>query len=130
MVKEAEANADADKRRREQVEARNSTEAMIHQVEKTLKDNVDKVTAGDKTDAEAAIVGARTALEGTDAEAIKQAGEKLTQVAMKMGEALYKAQAEAAQTGPAGQPGGEGTKHDNVVDAEFEEVNDKKKEAS
>ena len=130
MVKEAEANADADKRRREQVEARNSTEAMIHQVEKTLKDNADKVAAGDKTDAEAAIVGARTALEGTDAEAIKQAGEKLTQVAMKMGEALYKAQAEAAQAGPAGQPGGEGTKHDNVVDAEFEEVNDKKKEAS
>ena len=130
MVKEAEANADADKRRREQVEARNSTEAMIHQVEKTLKDNADKVAAGDKTDAEAAIVGARTALEGTDADAIKQAGEKLTQVAMKMGEALYKAQAEAAQAGPAGQPGGEGTKHDNVVDAEFEEVNDKKKEAS
>ena len=130
MVKEAEANADADKRRREQVEARNSTEAMVHQVEKTLKENEGKVAAGDKTEAEAAIAGARSALEGADAEAIKTAGEKLTQIAMKMGEAMYKAQAEAAQAGPAGQPGGEGTKHDNVVDAEFEEVDEKKKKAS
>ena len=127
MVKEAEANAEADKRRREQVEARNSTEAMIHQVEKTLKDNADKVASGDKTDAEAAIVTARTALEGTDADAIKQAGEKLTQVAMKMGEALYKAQAEAAQAGPAPDTA---KPHDNVVDAEFEEVDEKKKKAS
>ena len=127
MVKEAEANAEADKRRREQVEARNSTEAMIHQVEKTLKDNADKVASGDKTDAEAAIVTARTALEGTDADAIKQAGEKLTQVAMKMGEALYKAQAEAAQAGPAPDAA---KPHDNVVDAEFEEVDEKKKKAS
>ena len=127
MVKEAEANAEADKRRREQVEARNSTEAMIHQVEKTLKDNADKVASGDKTDAEAVIVTARTALEGTDADAIKQAGEKLTQVAMKMGEALYKAQAEAAQAGPAPDAA---KPHDNVVDAEFEEVDEKKKKAS
>ena len=130
MVKEAEANADADKKRREQVEARNSTEAMIHQVEKTLKDNADKVAAGDKTEAEAAITGARTALEGADAEAIKTAGDTLTQIAMKIGEAMYKAQAEAAQAGPAGQPGGAGPTHDNVVDAEFEEVDEKKKKAS
>ncbi len=126
MVKEAEANADADKRRREQVEARNSTEAMIHQVEKTLRDDADKVPADAKADAEAAIADARTALEGTDADAIKTAGDKLTQVSMKIGEAMYKAQADAAA---APQP--DATKpHDTVVDAEFEEVDDKKKKAS
>ena len=126
MVKEAEANADADKRRREQVEARNSTEAMIHQVEKTLKDDADKVPADAKTEAESAIVGARTALEGTDADAIKTAGDKLTQVAMKIGEAMYKAQAAAAASPQpdAAKP------NDTVVDAEFEEVDDKKKKAS
>jgi len=123
MVKEAEANADADKRRREQVEARNSTEAMIHQVEKTLRDDADKVPADAKADAEGAIAGARTALEGTDADAIKTAGDKLTQVAMKIGEAMYKAQADAAA---APQPDA-AKPHDTVVDAEFEEVDDKKK---
>ena len=122
MVKEAEANADADKRRREQVEARNSTEAMVHQVEKTLRDDADKVPADAKAEAEAAVAAAKTALEGQDADAIKQAGERLTQVAMKIGEAMYKAQA-ASEAPPAGdqKPG------DKVVDAEFEEVDTKKK---
>ncbi len=126
MVKEAEANAEADKRRRGEVEARNTTEAMVHQVEKTLKDDADKVPLDAKTEAEAAITGAKSALEGTDAEAIKTAGEKLTQVAMKIGEAMYKAQAEAAAA-PQPEPG---KPHDNVVDAEFEEVDDKHKKAS
>ncbi len=129
MVKEAEANAEADKRRRAEVEARNTTEAMVHQVEKTLKDDAEKVSADAKTEAETAIAGARTALEGTDPEAIKQAGEKLTQVAMKIGEAMYKAQAEAAAS-PTDHSGGPGKPHDNVVDAEFEEVDDKQKKAS
>ena len=125
MVKEAEANAEADKRRRAEVEARNSTEAMVHQVEKTLKDDADKVPAEAKTEAEAAVAGAKSALEGSDAEAIKQAGDKLTQVAMKIGEAMYKAQAEAAAA-----PAEPGKPQDNVVDAEFEEVDDKQKKAS
>ena len=123
MVKEAEANADADKRRREQVEARNSTEAMIHQVEKTLRDDADKVPADAKADAESAITVAKSALEGTDAEAIKTAGDKLTQVAMKIGEAMYKAQAAEAAS-PAAEAG---KPHETVVDAEFEEVDEKKK---
>ena len=125
MVKEAEANAESDKRRREQVEARNSTEAMVHQVEKTLKDDADKVPADAKTEAESAITAARTALDGTDADTIKQAGERLTQVAMKIGEAMYKAQAEQGAAQPE-----QAKPHDNVVDAEFEEVDDKKKKAS
>ncbi len=124
MVREAEANAEADKARRETVEARNGTDAMIHQVEKNLKEHGDKVDAADKAEAEAAIAAARTALEGSDAEALKAATERLSQIAMKIGEAMYKAQqAEAASPGAAS-----GAHHDDkVVDAEFEDVDDKTK---
>ncbi len=125
MVKEAEANADADKKRREQVEARNQTEAMVHQVEKTLKENGDKVPADAKSEAEAAMAAARSALEGDDAEALKQANDRLTQVAMKMGEAMYKAQSEAATADAAGATAT--AQGEKVVDAEFEEVDEKKK---
>src|ERR1700710_22947 len=115
MVKEAEANAESDKRRREQIEARNSTEAMVHQVEKTLKDDGDKVPAEARAEAESAIAEARTALGGEDAAALKTAGDRLTQVAMKIGEAMYKAQAqtEASPAADAAKPG------EKVVDAEF-----------
>ena len=130
MVKEAEANADADKKRREQVEARNQTEAMVHQVEKTLKESGDKVPADSKTEAEAAVAAAKTALEGEDAEALKQANERLTQVAMKMGEAMYKAQSEATATADAPGAAGSTAQDEKVVDAEFEEVDEKKKKAS
>jgi molecular chaperone DnaK len=132
MVKEAEANATADKARREAVEARNQTEAMVNQVEKTLKEAGDKVSAQDKGEAEAAIAAAKSALEGGDAEAVKAAGERLSQSAMKLGEAMYKAQAEAAAQAGAGaaQPGPEaGPNGEKIVDAEFEEVDDKKKSA-
>ena len=126
MVREGEANAEADKARRETVEARNSTDAMIHQVAKSLKENGEKVDAADKAEAEAAIAAARTALEGTDADALKAATERLSQIAMKIGEAMYKAQqAEAASPGAA-----PGAHHDDkVVDAEFEDVDDKTKKS-
>ncbi len=132
MVKEAEANADADKRRREQVEARNGTEAMIHQVEKTLAEGGDKVPAEAKTEAEAAVAAARSALQGEDAEALKSANERLTQAAMKVGEAMYKAQAEASagsgpEAGPGAGPGAGPAPDEKVVDAEFEDVSDRKK---
>ncbi len=126
MVREAEANADADKKRREQVEARNQTEAMVHQVEKTLKENGDKVPADSKSEAEAAVAAAKSALEGDNADTLKQANERLTQVAMKMGEAMYKAQSEAASAEAAG-PAGSTAQGEKVVDAEFEEVDEKKK---
>ena len=127
MVKEAEANAEGDKKRREQVETRNSTEAMVHQVEKSLVEGGDKVPAEMKTEAETAIVEARKALEGDDLDALKSASDRLTQAAMKVGEAMYKAQAEAAPGPDAGaQPGGK--KPDgNVVDAEFEDISEHKK---
>jgi molecular chaperone DnaK len=131
MVKEAEENSAADKARREAVEARNQTEQLVNQVEKTLKEAGDGVSAQDKGEAEAAIAAAKTALEGSDSEALKQASERLSQAAMKVGEAMYKAQAEAAAQGQA-QPGAgpeAGPNGEKIVDAEFEEVDDKKKSA-
>ena len=131
MVKEAEANAASDKARREQVEARNSTEAMIHQVEKALVDGGDKVPAEVKAEAEAAVKEARSAMEGQDPATLKTASDRLTQSAMKIGEAVYKAQGAAPEGGaPAGEAGPGGKPSDNVVDAEFEEVPEQKKKAS
>ncbi|MFH7811551.1 MULTISPECIES: molecular chaperone DnaK [Acetobacter] len=125
MVKDAEANAAADKAKREQVEARNSAESLVHQVEKSLSEVGDKVPAADKTEAEGAIAAVKSALEGTDVEALKSATERLTQAAMKVGEAAYKAgqEAEGAEAGAAG------TKADekDIVDADFEDVNENKK---
>ena len=133
MVREAEENATTDKAKREAVEARNHTEGMINQVEKTLKEAGDTVSAQDKGEAEAAITTARSALEGTDAAAIKEAGDRLSQAAMKLGEAMYKAQAaSAAAEGPGGGPDvgpTTGPNGEKIVDAEFEEVDDKKKSA-
>ncbi len=130
MVKEAEANAEADKQRREFVEVKNQTEALVHQVEKNLAEHGDKVGAQEKGEAEAAVAAARSALEGTDQAALKQASDRLSQAAMKIGEAVYKAQAEAAsQTPPEAGPAAGGKPDDKVVDAEFEEVDEKKKSA-
>jgi molecular chaperone DnaK len=136
MVRDAEANAEADKQRRAAVEARNGLDALVHSTEKTIRENGDKVPAADKAEVEAAIAAARTAMEGQDLDAIAKANETLSQAAMKMGEALYKAQAaqaEAAGTaeGNAGQNGAPGgNPNDKVVDAEFEEVDPNKKKPS
>jgi molecular chaperone DnaK len=128
MVRDAEQNAAADKARREAVETRNQTEAMINQVEKTLKEAGEAASQQDRGEAEAAVAAARSALEGGDVTAIKSAGERLSQSAMKLGEAMYKAQAQAAQNpgtaAPEAGPNGE-----KIVDADFEEVDDKKKSA-
>ncbi len=127
MVKDAEANAEADKKRREMVEAKNHAEAMVHQVEKNLKDHGDKMPAPDRSEAEAAVAATRSAMDGTDPDALKAASDKLSAAAMKIGEHVYKAEqaaAAGAASPDAGAPGG-----DNVVDAEFEELDDKKKSA-
>ncbi len=128
MVKEAESNADADKKRRETVESRNQLDALVHSTDKTLKENADKIPAEEKTAVEAAMTAAREALEGADPERIKPATESLSQVAMKMGEAMYKAQAAAAEAPPA--PETAGKPDGKVVDAEFEEVDPTKKKPS
>ena len=129
MVKEAEANADADKKRRESVEARNGLDSLIHGTDKTLKENGDKVGPAEKAEAEAALAEARTALEGEDVEAITQATEKLGQASMKLGEAIYKA-TQAAEAANPQAGGAEAPKNDKVVDAEFEEVDPTKKKPS
>ncbi|WP_323989292.1 molecular chaperone DnaK [Nguyenibacter sp. L1] len=126
MVKDAEANAAADKAKKDLVEARNHAEGLAHQVEKSLAEAGDKVPAGDKAAAEAAIADVRKALEGSDAAALKSASDALSQAAMKIGEAVYKAgQAEAAP-GAGPSTGTSGAHGEKVVDADFEDVDDKK----
>ena len=126
MVREAEENSAADKVRREAVEARNQTEAMVNQVEKTLKEAGDKVSAQDKGEAEAAVAAAKSALESGNADDIKATSERLAQSAMKLGEAMYKAQSESAQSA---QPEA-GPSSEKIVDADFEEVDDKTKKSN
>ncbi|MAK10856.1 MAG: molecular chaperone DnaK [Rhizobiales bacterium TMED83] len=119
MVKDAEANAAADKERRESVEIRNNAESLIHATEKSISENEDTVEAEDREAAEAAIADLRTALEGDDKAEIEAKAQALTQAAMKIGEAVYKAQQEAA-----GEAAAEADAQDeeNIVDADFEEV--------
>jgi molecular chaperone DnaK len=129
MVREAEANAEADRQRRELVEAKNHAEALVHQVQKNLKEHGEKVAPADKTEAESAIAAVQSALGGTDLDAVKSASERLSQVAMKIGEAMYKAEQAGGggQAGGAGGSQGGGKPDDKVVDAEFEEVDPNKK---
>ena len=134
MVKEAEANADADKAKRAAVEARNQAESLVHQTEKTLSENGDKVPAAEKSEAEAAVAAAKSAMAGSDVEVLKAATERLGQVSMKLGEAMYKAGASepAAGAEPSGAAGGSqagAAGGERVVDADFEDIDDKKKSA-
>ncbi len=123
MVKEAEANAQADKEKREAVEAKNTAEGLIHTTEKTLSENADKVSVDDKTAIETEIAALKTAIEAGSLSVIKEKTETLMQASMKLGEAMYKAQAEQEQPQAADTPQEEAPKTDEtVVDADFEEV--------
>ncbi|MBV5262829.1 molecular chaperone DnaK [Pinisolibacter aquiterrae] len=122
MVKDAEAHAAEDKKRKEVVETKNHAEGLAHSAEKALKDYGDKVSGADKSVIEAAIAETRKALEGDDVEAIKAAANKLAEAQMKLGEAMYAAGQAEAGAAPEGE-----TKRDDVVDADFEEVKDDKK---
>jgi molecular chaperone DnaK len=129
MVKDAEANAEADKKRRALVEARNQAEALVHSSEKSLKDYGDKVSEADRTAISDAIAALKTAAEGDDAEAIQAKSQTLAEVSMKLGQAMY----EAAQKAEAeGDARADAAKDGDVVDADFEELDDtddKKKSA-
>lgn len=125
MVKDAEANAEADKKKKDLVEAKNQAEGLIHTTEKTLKENSDKISSADKSAIESAITDLKGVIEGEDAEAIKQKSDALMQASLKLGEAMYKAAGanpEAAAGAEQGAPEAEAKKDDNVVDADFEEV--------
>jgi molecular chaperone DnaK len=114
MMKDAEAHAEEDRRRREEAEARNQAESVVYQTEKLLKDNGDKLDEADRKQVEDALQEARDALKGSDVDAIKRSSDQLLTASQKFAEVLYR----SAQAG-AGQPGsGASTGGDEVVDAE------------
>jgi molecular chaperone DnaK len=125
MVKDAEAHAEEDKKRKAAVEAKNQAEHLVHTTEKSLAEHGSKVGDADRRAIENALADLREALKGDNPEAIAAKTNALAQVSMKLGEAMYKAQSE----GPGAAPGGDagGAKSDDVVDAEFTEVDDDKK---
>ncbi len=127
MVKDAEANAEADKKRREAVEAKNQGESLVHSTEKSLSEYGDKVSADDKKAIEDALASLKTALEGDDADDIKAKTQTLAEASMKLGQAMYEA-AQAAETGAAGGSE-EKASNDDVVDADYEEIDDDKKKS-
>jgi len=128
MVKDAEANKEADKRKRDSVDARNQADSLIFSTEKSLKEHGDKISAEEKKAIENGIADLKKSLEGTDSEDIKKKTQSLIQVSMKLGEAVYKSQ----QKPEAGK--GDKTKDakpndkDNVVDADFEDIKEKEED--
>jgi molecular chaperone DnaK len=125
MVRDAEANAESDKQRRALVEARNQAEAMIHSSEKSLKEYGEKIGEGDRTAISDAIAALKTASEGDDIEDIKAKTNVLAEAAMKLGQAMYEAsQAEAAEADARADAG------DDVVDADFEDLDDDHKKSA
>ncbi|MDD3182096.1 MAG: molecular chaperone DnaK [Alphaproteobacteria bacterium] len=126
MVKEAESNAAEDKKRREVVDARNHADALIHTTEKSLTEIGDKVDASDKSAVESAIADLKGVMESGDVAAIKAKTDALTTAAMKIGEAMYKAQQEAGAGDQASGASAEAPKEEGVVDAEFSEVKEEK----
>ena len=132
MVKEAEANKEEDKKKRDSVDARNQADTLLHTTEKNLKEHGAKVSEADKKAIETSSANLRNALKGTDIEEIKKKTQDLVQSSMKLGEAVYKSQQntkpnDATKTNDKKD---EGKKDDNVVDADFEEVKEEDKEKS
>ncbi|NIY75164.1 molecular chaperone DnaK [Thalassospira sp. HF15] len=128
MVKDAESNAEADKQRKALVEARNQAEAIIHATEKNLSEHGDKVDDATKSEIENALSALKEAKDGEDAEAITTKLNELQQASMKLGEAMYQAQQEEAGDGEAAEADASAQADDGVVDADFEEVDDNKKD--
>ncbi|NMW31400.1 molecular chaperone DnaK [Altererythrobacter sp. RZ02] len=124
MVQDAEKFADEDKKRKESAEARNQADSLVHATEKQLEEHGDKISADLKGEVESALAEAKTALEGEDTDAISEKAQALTEVAMKMGQEIY--QQEQANAAPEGEAGPTETPSDDedVVDAEFSEVNE------
>jgi molecular chaperone DnaK len=122
MVKEAEVNAAADKKRREAVDAKNHADALVHSTEKALAEHGSKIAETERRAIEDAVSDLKEALKGDDAEAIKTKTNTLAQASMKLGEAMYKQQAEGEAAAKAAK--------DDVVDAEFTEVDDDKKKSA
>ena len=133
MVKDAEANAETDKKKREEVDVKNQADSLVFQVEKNLKEHGDKISSEDKSKIETDLNDLKEAVEKNDLDLIKTKTQELTQSSMKMGEAMYKDQqangTPGAESGDQPQPDdkADAPKDDDVIDADFEEVDDDKK---
>ncbi|WP_171124144.1 MULTISPECIES: molecular chaperone DnaK [unclassified Ruegeria] len=125
MVKDAEENAEADKERRELVDAKNQAESLIHSTEKSMEEHADKVDPTTIEAIELAIAALKDELETENADKIKSGIQNVTEAAMKLGEAIYKAQAEEGEDEPAAADAAPGD--DDIVDAEFEDLDDDKR---
>ena len=128
MVKDAEANKEEDKKKRESVDTRNQADTLIHSTEKNLKEHGSKITDAEKKAIEDASSSLKEALKGTDNEDIKKKTETLVQASMKLGEAIYKSQEKKPDSPEDNKNNDEGKKDDNIVDADFEEVKEESKE--
>jgi molecular chaperone DnaK len=132
MVKDAESHAEEDKKRKAEVEAKNHAEALVHSTEKALAEHGAKVGEADRRAIENAMADLKEALKGTDADAITAKTNALAQASMKLGEAMYAASQAGATTGDGAGDGGDEAqaKNEDVVDADFEEVDDDKKKSA
>jgi molecular chaperone DnaK len=133
MAKEADAHASEDKEKREEIDARNSLDGMVYNIEKMLKDSGDKIQGPEKGEVETVLAESKKVLEGTPSSAeLKAAHEKLTQASHKLAEVMYKANAASASAGAApdgaaeGAPSEEAKKDEGVIDAEYVDVEEKK----
>ncbi len=130
MVKEAEANAAEDKKRKDVVEAKNHAESLMHSTQKSVVELGDKISAADKSAVDAAVADLKSVLEGEDAEVIKEKTNVLAQAAMKLGEALYKQSSAGASTDGEVPNMEKDDADDDIVDADFTEVGDDDKKTS
>jgi molecular chaperone DnaK len=138
MAKDADAHSEEDKKRREEIEARNQLDSLVYSVEKMLREHGDKISGSERGDVENALADAKKALEGSDKGTMDKAREKLTATSHKLAEAMYRAAQPAAGAQPGAQPGpeagagaapggnGEAKKDGGVIDAEYVDVEDKK----
>jgi|TARA_B110001452_G_C15125202_1_gene392150 molecular chaperone DnaK len=129
MVKEAEANKEADKKKRESVDSRNQADSLIFSTEKSLKEHGDKISADEKKAIEDGITDLKKSLEGTDSEEIKKKTQTLVQTSMKLGEAVYKSQQKPEAKADEKKDSKPEDK-ENVVDADFEDVKDDKEKSA
>jgi molecular chaperone DnaK len=128
MVKDAEANKEADKKKREDVDARNQADGLVFSTEKSLKEHGDKISAEEKKSIENGIADVKKSLEGTDIEDIKKKTQSLIQVSMKLGEAVYKSQQKTEAGKTESKKDAKPDDKDNVVDADFEDVKEKEED--
>jgi molecular chaperone DnaK len=127
MVKDAEENAEADKARKDLVEAKNQAESLIHSTEKSMEEHSDKVDPTTIEAIELAIAALKDELETDDPDKIKSGIQNVTEAAMKLGEAIYKAQADDGEEDPVAADDAGAADDDDIVDADFEDLDDNKR---